>query len=94
MWPVVFITVLGILVLRLAAHALILRGLRAPKLAHQRTPADVGLTAQTVRLPVAEGKNLFAWFVPVPKRYACPLQKEKICSLGLCQCPIKRSALQ
>ncbi len=72
MWLVVIITVLGILVLRLAAHALILRGLRAPKLAHQRTPADVGLTAQTVRLPVAEGKNLFAWFVPVPNQALSP----------------------
>ena len=72
MWPVVFITVLGILVLRLAAHALILRGLRAPRLAHQRTPADVGLTAQTVRLPVAEGKTLFAWFVPVPSQVLSP----------------------
>ena len=51
--------------LRRGLHALILRGLRAPRLAHQRTPADVGLTAQTVRLPTADGKSLFAWFVPV-----------------------------
>ncbi len=58
------------LVLRRAAHALILRGLRAPRLAHHRTPADVGLSAQSVRLPTADNKTLFAWFVsasvPVP----------------------------
>lgn len=58
--------------LRLAAHALILRGLRAPRLAHQRTPADVGLTAQAVRLPIAQGKTLFAWFVPVPSQTPSP----------------------
>ncbi len=58
------ITVCSTLVLRHAAHALILRGLRAPRLAHQRTPADMGFHAQAVRLPTAEGKTLFAWFIP------------------------------
>lgn len=60
------------LVLRYAAHALILRGLRAPRLAHQRTPADEGLSANTVRLHTVNGKTLFGWFVPVPGKAACP----------------------
>jgi len=32
----------------------------------------VGLSAQSVRLPTAEGKTLFAWFVPVPGQLAAP----------------------
>jgi dipeptidyl aminopeptidase/acylaminoacyl peptidase len=60
------IAICSVLVLRRAAHALILRGLRAPRLAHQRTPADMGFNAQSVRLPTADGKTLFAWFVPSP----------------------------
>ena len=60
------IVLISALALRRGAHALILRGLRAPRLAHQRTPDDAGLVAQSVRLPTAQGKTLFAWFVPVP----------------------------
>jgi len=60
------------LALRRGAHALILRGLRAPRLAHQRAPSDVGLVAQEVRLPTAQGKTLFAWFVPVPGQSQSP----------------------
>lgn len=60
------LVVTSTLSLRTMAHALILRGLRAPRLAHQRTPTDVGLSAESVRLPTADGKTLFAWFVPVP----------------------------
>ena len=56
----------GVLALRSAAHALILHGLRAPRVAHQRTPGDLGLAAQAVRVPTAQGKTLFAWFVPAP----------------------------
>ena len=66
------IVVTSTLALRSLAHALILRGLRAPRLAHQRTPADVGISAQSVRLPTAEGKTLFAWFVPVPGQLPAP----------------------
>jgi dipeptidyl aminopeptidase/acylaminoacyl peptidase len=61
----IFLIAVGsVLGLRSAAHALILRGLRAPRLAHLRTPADLGLSARDVRLPTADGKTLFAWFVP------------------------------
>ena len=57
--------VTSILVLRGAAHALILHGLCAPRLAHQQTLADLGLSAHEIRLPTADNKTLFAWFVPV-----------------------------
>jgi len=60
------------LALRRGAHALILRGLRAPRLAHERTPADLGLVAEAVRMPTAQGKTLFAWFVPVPSQTPSP----------------------
>ncbi len=60
------LTLAGVLATRALANALILRGLRAPRLAHQVAPVDVGLAATEVRLPGADGKTLFAWFVPVP----------------------------
>lgn len=66
------LVLISALALRHGAHALILRGLRAPRLAHQRTPGDVGLAAQTVRVPAAQGKTLFAWFVPVPGQTPSP----------------------
>lgn len=55
-----------VMLLRATAHSLILRGLRAPRLTHQRTTDDLALQAQSIRLPVANEKTLFAWFVPVP----------------------------
>jgi dipeptidyl aminopeptidase/acylaminoacyl peptidase len=64
--------VTAVLVLRGGAHALILRGLRAPRLAHHSTPAALGLPAQQVRLPAAAGKTLFAWFVPVADASSAP----------------------
>jgi pimeloyl-ACP methyl ester carboxylesterase len=48
------------------AHALILRRLRAPRLAHHQTPAELGLSAEPLRLAGAGGKSLFGWFVPPP----------------------------
>ncbi len=54
------------LVLRSGVHALILRGLRAPRLGHERSPADLGLAARPIRLCGANEKSLFAWFVPAP----------------------------
>lgn len=56
----------ALLALRSGAHALILHGLRAPRLAHLTTPAALGLAAQPVRLPTASGKTLFAWFLSTP----------------------------
>lgn len=72
MWLSAAIALTGALALRRGAHALILRGLRAPRLAHQHTPADRGLCAQVVRVPTAQGKTLFAWFVPVPGQVPSP----------------------
>ncbi|HSM23187.1 MAG TPA: alpha/beta fold hydrolase [Rubrivivax sp.] len=54
------------------AHRFLLRRLRAPRLAHGRTPADLGLAAQSLRLRAAGGKSLFAWFVPAPGEAPAP----------------------
>jgi dipeptidyl aminopeptidase/acylaminoacyl peptidase len=50
--------------LRAAAHAVILHGLRAPRVCAQVTPESLGYDAQSVRVPGPNGKTLFAWFVP------------------------------
>ncbi len=56
----------GVWGVRAAAHALILKGLRAPRVAAQTRPEALGLAAQAVQIPGPNGKTLFAWFVPVP----------------------------
>ena len=51
---------------RWLVHLALLRGLEAPRLAHDITPADLDLprgTAQEIRLPGPGGKSLFAWLV-------------------------------
>lgn len=51
---------------RWLVHLALLRGLAAPRLAHDITPADLDLpreTAQEIRLPGPGGKSLFAWLV-------------------------------
>ncbi|WP_417808640.1 alpha/beta hydrolase [Thioclava sp.] len=51
---------------RWLVHWTLLRGLAAPRLAHEVTPADVGLTAQNTQdicLAGPNGKSLFAWLV-------------------------------
>lgn len=40
------------------------RSLAPERVLEARTPADVGLLHQEVRLPTANGKSLFAWFIP------------------------------
>ena len=42
------------------------RSLRAPRLAHTRSPADLGLAFTTARIPSANGKSLHAWLIPAP----------------------------
>lgn len=49
--------------IRQLAHALILRGLRAPRTPHLQTPEDQGYRCSEVQLTTARGQ-LFAWFVP------------------------------
>jgi len=39
---------------------------RAPKVQEHITPADLDLPYQTRRIPTANGKHLFAWFIPLP----------------------------
>jgi dipeptidyl aminopeptidase/acylaminoacyl peptidase len=59
------LTLVAVLVLRSGLSALILHRLRAPRLPHLRTPLDLGWVADSLRIPTAGGKTLFAWFVPV-----------------------------
>lgn len=62
----------GLWAARTAAHALILKGLRAPRVAADMSPAVLGLSALPVHLPGPNGKTLFAWFVPVPDVLSAP----------------------
>ena len=48
------------------------RSLRAPRLAHTRSPADLGLAYASVRIPTANGKTLHAWHLPAPPTAARP----------------------
>ena len=41
-----------------------LRKFRAPRLAHKRTPASLGLKAEVVHIDAADGGNLFGWWIP------------------------------
>ena len=56
----------GLWAARAGTHALILKGLRAPRVAAETSPERLGLTALPVQVPAPNGKSLFAWFVPVP----------------------------
>ena len=56
----------GAWALRRLAHRAILRGLRAPRLAHTGHPVEQGLAADRVRevhIPGPRGRDLFAWLV-------------------------------
>ncbi|MGV1016845.1 MAG: alpha/beta hydrolase [Fluviibacter phosphoraccumulans] len=41
-----------------------LRKFRAPRLAHERTPAALGLEAEVVHIDAADGGDLFGWWIP------------------------------
>lgn len=62
----------GLWALRAGAHALIVRGLRAPRVAALVSPEAMGLNAVHVQLPGPNGKTLFAWFMPVPGESKTP----------------------
>lgn len=53
--------------LRPLFHWALRRSLRAPRLAHVRTPGELGLPFATVRLSTANGKQLHAWHIPAPQ---------------------------
>ncbi len=57
---------LGLLAALLMVPLLIRLAYRAPKVHEQITPADLDLPYQTKRIPTANGKHLFAWFIPLP----------------------------
>ncbi len=42
------------------------RAYRAPRVGERGTPTEVGLPYRSVRIPTANGKTLFGWFVPAP----------------------------
>jgi dienelactone hydrolase len=54
---------LAVLALRALLHAAIRAGLAAPRVAHDRTPADMGLAATHVRIPTAHGLLLHGWLI-------------------------------
>ena len=54
----------GLLALLWAARALLLHGLVPKATLDGVQPAELGLTAQAVRLPTAGGVRLFAWYLP------------------------------
>ena len=53
-----------LLALLLGARAVLHRGLAPHATLEGPQPADLDLTAQSVRIPVAGGLSLFAWYVP------------------------------
>lgn len=62
--------VAGMLALRRLGHIAILRGLRAPRIAHAQGPGDHGFgpdQAREVRIPGLRGRHLFGWLVS-PRR--------------------------
>ena len=63
LWPWL---VLGgvLLVLTLGARALLLRGLAPEATLEGVQPVDLGLAAQSVRMPAAGGLSLFGWYLP------------------------------
>jgi pimeloyl-ACP methyl ester carboxylesterase len=58
--------------LLLAFHALIRWSLRAPRIMEQSTPEAVGLKYSEKKILSANGKHLFAWFIPVPGAVMAP----------------------
>jgi dipeptidyl aminopeptidase/acylaminoacyl peptidase len=54
----------SLLALPLGARALLLRGLAPEATFEGVQPDDLGLTAQSVRMPTAGGLSLFAWYLP------------------------------
>lgn len=53
-------------------HALIRWSLRAPRILEHATPESVGLKYSEAQIPGANGKSLFAWFIPAPGDGAAP----------------------
>lgn len=68
-------TVGGAWALRRLTHGAILRGLRAPRLAHTQGPDEQRIAAdrvREVRIPGPRGRRLFGWLVLPPAAALCP----------------------
>ncbi len=65
---IVILVALVLLVATILAPPVIHRTYQAPREPERRTPADLGLPFHAVRIPTANGKRLFAWFVPSEAR--------------------------
>jgi dipeptidyl aminopeptidase/acylaminoacyl peptidase len=59
--------------LRLAAHHAIRASLAAPRVRETETPAALGLSFETVRIPTANGKSLHGWLIPVVTPVPAPV---------------------
>lgn len=57
----------GLLAVAILLPLLIRLAYRAPKIQEQSTPADLDLPYQAMRIPTANRKHLFAWFIPLPE---------------------------
>lgn len=55
-----------------AFHALIRWSLRTPQMAERSTPGALELAYTEQRIPTANGKQLFAWFIPAPEQRLAP----------------------
>jgi alpha-beta hydrolase superfamily lysophospholipase len=65
----VSLSLLAIVIVLLALAALVLHyGYRAPRTLGTSSPEDMGIRFETLWLNTPNGKNLFAWFLPVNKQ--------------------------
>lgn len=69
-WAVTFATTLAAL---LGFRFAVRRGLAPKRVPHDRTPADLGLAFDAVRIPTARGRRLYAWFVPAESAAPAPV---------------------
>ncbi|MCK2087459.1 alpha/beta fold hydrolase [Thauera aromatica] len=69
-WAVTLVATLAAL---LGFRFAVRRGLAPKRVPHDRTPADLGLTFDAVRIPTARGRRLYAWFVPAESAVPAPV---------------------
>ena len=62
----VLLTTVGLGAALLGARHALHRGLAPQAGTEGPTPAELGLAAQDVRIPVTRGQSLFAWYLPAP----------------------------
>jgi len=65
-------TVAGIGLLRGVLRWAVRASLAAPRIAHDRTPAEYGLPFETVRIDTANGRRLHGWLIPPAIATALP----------------------